>query len=195
MRIQQSHDLRSQSNSRSWFNVCVIFLQHLWKIKLTCFHDNFLFLFIHTLQSNDNSCSSGSWIRTFFLILTSRPLPLLVFIIFVWHIINREDSVSSKMQKNYHTYYQRNKKNTNSNFLQLLFVPSLYSKFPTLLLNCGNVSLTNGKDWESTMCQWRTLNLLYDKASWQAQRMMVIFTSLQVTIIFYSQTGTITQWN
>ena len=84
----------------------------------------------------------------------------------------------------------KEQKNTNSNFLQLLFLPSLYSKFPTLLLNCGNVSLTNGKDWESTMCQWRTLNLLYDKASWQAQRKMVIFTSLQVTTIFYSGTCT-----
>lgn len=124
-----------------------------------------------------------------FLILTSRPLPLLVFIIFVWHIINREDSVSIKMQKNYHTYVKGTKK-TNSNFLQLLFLPSLYSKFPTLLLNCGNVSLTNGKDGSSTMCQWRTLNLLYDKASWQAQRKMFIFTSLQVTIIFYSGTST-----
>ena len=64
----------------------------------------------------------------------------------------------------------KEQKNTNSNFLQLSFLPSLYSKFPTLLLNCGNVSLTNGKDGSSTMCQWRTLNLLYDKASWQAQK-------------------------
>ena len=87
------------------------FLAAFVKNKINLFPWQFFwFLFIHTLQSNDNSCSSGSWIRTFFLILTSRPLPLLVFIIFVWHIINREDSASNKMQKNYHAYIKGTKK-------------------------------------------------------------------------------------
>lgn len=37
----------------------------------------------------------------------------------------------------------------------------------TLLLSWGKVILWYGKDWSSTMCQWRTLNLLKAMASWK----------------------------
>jgi len=48
-------------------------------------------------------------------------------------------------------------------------------------LNWGKLSLTNGKDWSSTTCQWRTLNLLYDIASYiMRTKEIIVFPQMHV---------------